>query len=771
MNYPNPDKTSGKFRVINDVVDYLDFFDLDKDFFNQTCQGSDEPFIRASESELIFINFLDYEGELRLLSIDLEALQNGQVATAQSINSESYSAFCDIQMTEVDGNLVIGLACQVYSEDELLESCGIIAGQEGSLDAENSVEEDAFDQDVDLPDPDGSGEEELVAGPEAGEIVEEESQDENSNLLPSIEQLNDNYSAFEVKAFDILRNGLATCVAVGNSNFHEGQSLNLQRCNQSEAQKFFYQKGSGQIKVQNLDNLCWGLPDVTFESGSTLSIFRCVDRFEAQAFDYDLSTYQIKLRSSNNLCLAVSGGRNEDGTAIELQVCEDDSSQRFFMGRAVHIRSLFWENSCLKVHHVILEENDLIQNARCLPHDRSQVFLYEPWSGSLRLKANSNLCLNIREGNFQDGTPLNLFDCNETMAQRLFYLEEDQQIQSLADSNYCLSSSGDFTKLASCQDHLSQKYEFIDIFTVNELSLFEEGEIPPSNQFELSSHPLQVRMGTFFQGERLCVDVENGNLFAGAFLNSWTCNGGGGQKYLYREEEGMIYSYPGIRYCWDVPQGNFVDGQRLQVFPCNGSPAQQLTYDKISHQIKLRARPDLNLCVEPEFGNGGLGTPLVLAGCHQGQSQKFLLSQDIQIQSLMIGHEGQDLCFDVDSAIFQEDNPLNVYRCKEDYEIAQRFAYESWSGLIRGVQDLDYCVNDTGQNLTVEAGMQINTCRDLPAQKFYYHSRTKSLVSVENPNLCIGLMPADNRDGSPLHIRTCNGEIEQRFDLVDSRPF
>lgn len=759
---PEPDKIPGKYKVINKIKDYLDYFDLDEAFFDRTCQGSEGPVVQSFEDELLFINFLNYEGELRLLSVDLEALQSGNVTGVQSINPEGYSALCDVQITLLDGNPLIGLACKIYDEDQLLESCAVVAGKESSSE-ELPQEESGENPDEN---PDLGPEEDVADGGAEGEDAEEvpdEVPAEDPNPLPAVDNLDDDYLAFQVKAFQLLRNNLATCIESENQEIVPGASLNLWRCNDSNSQKFYYQKNSGEIRVQNMDRLCWDVPDSTFEAGVPLRLWEC-DQSLDQQFDYDLDSFQIKLRTNNQLCVGVLGGLNEDGTQVELQVCEDRPSQKFLMGRAVYIRSLVQDNPCLDLRDESFEVGLSFRVDFCRPQERRQTFVYEPWSGTLRLKSDSNYCFDIKDSIFAEGASLQIDTCNGRPSQRFYYFEENQHFYSLADPTYCLSSDNEsLTQLHECNELMDQRYELLDIFTVEDGPLFLDGEIPDIEDLESQSHPFEAGLKSINRDPvNLCVDVESGVFGRGHLLEISACDGVETQQFLYREEEGSISSVDGD-YCWDIAAGRIREGTAVQLWVCNAGESQDFIYDRQSYQVKSKVNP--SLCVTINEGLNRDGTRLFMEPCRADDpSQEILLSQDAQVKFISLGEFGEDICYDITGSNFLNNPPLQVLFCKNE-EIAQRFAYEFWTGTFRTVHEPDYCMYSDG--VGEGSRLRIQECNNLIQQKFFYNFRTKSIVSISNPDLCASMIVLGNRYSSRVELATCNGEIEQQVDLID----
>ncbi|KDR77633.1 hypothetical protein GALMADRAFT_224914 [Galerina marginata CBS 339.88] len=127
---------------------------------------------------------------------------------------------------------------------------------------------------------------------------------------------------------------------------------------------------------------------------------------------------------------------------------------------------------------------------------------FPPSSGAVNVHPNGapNKCLDVRGAIYANGTAVQIYDCNETAAQRwLITKGGGTSAVTLAGTNFCLDaganpSSGTGLKIWKCINALpAQTWQFTD-----------------GNQLQLS---------TINQ----CVDLQNGNLSNGRRVQTWTC--------------------------------------------------------------------------------------------------------------------------------------------------------------------------------------------------------------------------------------------------------
>eukprot|EP00914_Ancora_sagittata_P001072 GHVO01002830.1.p1 GENE.GHVO01002830.1~~GHVO01002830.1.p1 ORF type:complete len:287 (-),score=7.29 GHVO01002830.1:45-905(-) len=114
---------------------------------------------------------------------------------------------------------------------------------------------------------------------------------------------------------------------------------------------------------------------------------------------------------------------------------------------------------------------------------------------------DTSKCIDVSGATFANGTPVEIYDCNETNAQRWVISRGSTKVQ-VAGTNYCLdagSTPGDGTKMKiwECYDNLSaQQWYFTDD---NRISLENQGK---------------------------CLDLTDGSKANGNTLQIWSCGDG-----------------------------------------------------------------------------------------------------------------------------------------------------------------------------------------------------------------------------------------------------
>ncbi|MEU9942377.1 ricin-type beta-trefoil lectin domain protein [Streptomyces lavendulae] len=135
-----------------------------------------------------------------------------------------------------------------------------------------------------------------------------------------------------------------------------------------------------------------------------------------------------------------------------------------------------------------------------------------PGIGAVSVIGGSGKCIDIESGATADGTPVQIYPCNESKAQQ--WRLTDNTVRAL---DKCLTTSGTKLVLATCDGSDKQKF----VYRAGDKSLNN----PATNQ---------------------CVDVPN-NAADGSDLQLWSCNATGPQQFTFDSTTTYIYDASGNR--------------------------------------------------------------------------------------------------------------------------------------------------------------------------------------------------------------------------------
>jgi len=118
-------------------------------------------------------------------------------------------------------------------------------------------------------------------------------------------------------------------------------------------------------------------------------------------------------------------------------------------------------DKCMDIADGNIKEGAAIQIWDC-NDSKAQKFIYFPSDNTIRPAANKEFCFDVNDGN--GGTKLQLWGCNGTNAQKFKYIADEKRIQWKPDTSKCLDLIGDNSNNATrfqilgCKDHRAQQY-------------------------------------------------------------------------------------------------------------------------------------------------------------------------------------------------------------------------------------------------------------------------------------------------------------------------
>ncbi|KAH9481422.1 hypothetical protein JR316_0005948 [Psilocybe cubensis] len=135
----------------------------------------------------------------------------------------------------------------------------------------------------------------------------------------------------------------------------------------------------------------------------------------------------------------------------------------------------------------------------------SGAFPTPPSAKAIHPSASSTKCVDVRAANYANGTPVQIYDCNGTGAQKFVFNNEATKIQ-VAGTNFCLDAgttpaNGVGMKIWQCYDGL------------------------PAQRWYKSPNGQIILEGTAY-----CLDLTNGNLSNSNQLQIWQCYDGNGNQ-------------------------------------------------------------------------------------------------------------------------------------------------------------------------------------------------------------------------------------------------
>ena len=288
-------------------------------------------------------------------------------------------------------------------------------------------------------------------------------------------------------------------------------------------------------------------------------------------------------------------------------------------------------------------------NATPAASDAAQEGLATGPVGPIRLRKDNNFCVDVRDGNTNNNTPVQVFACIGGAAQDWNFSNG-----SLRSLGKCLTASADLKNgsplvIADCgapnqtwNPNINQTIQLVNTTKCIDLP---DGKINKDG-----ASPLQLYD---------CVDV-NAEPFNPDRLALH-------QQFLtlpVRAEGTQIKSRKDDDYCIDVPAGITNNGAAIALHKCNDTHAQ-----------RWQSYPDGTLridgkCLDDPANSRRAGDALQLWDCVAGSP-----NQKWDRQGRFIVLSGTDLCVEIPDAKVANDKPLKLWTCNPDNS---RNAHQSW---------------------------------------------------------------------------------------------
>lgn len=272
---------------------------------------------------------------------------------------------------------------------------------------------------------------------------------------------------------------------------------------------------------------------------------------------------------------------------------------------------------------------------------------HDGWVFQITLSSNNMLCVDLPGERDDNGTPIQIWECNGHESQLWFFDEGSNKIAWAGNSNKCLDADdrkeGNTVTIHDCNDDVndngaSQKFGYHD----GSIFLRKHGKHPSlcldvsgaansgtplklqkCNGQDQQKFALQagvtIRM---FQDYHLCLDLPGGDTTNGNFLQLWTCNGMAHQYWVYDSSNSRIRSAADSSKCLDA--GDLQNGNSLQIWDCNGNDRQSFGYDPGTALLFVSAPgTGPTLCVDSTGGGLEAGSAVGIWFCNYCWNQHF----------------------------------------------------------------------------------------------------------------------------------------------------
>jgi len=199
-----------------------------------------------------------------------------------------------------------------------------------------------------------------------------------------------------------------------------------------------------------------------------------------------------------------------------------------------------------------------------------------------------------------------------------------------------------------------------------------------------------------------CLDIVGNGTANGTKVESYDCNGVGGQKWIQQSDGSLLNPQSGR--CLDSPNGATADNTLLQIYDCNGAAAQKFSVNGGG----MIGAPG-GQCVDVAGDdNGGNGTGVQLWNCiASATDQHWFHSGDGRLHTL-------GRCLDIIGNGTANFTQVELYDCKT---AAGQVWQQQADGSLKNPQS-GRCLDDPNGNTASGIRLQIYDCNGAGAQKF-----------------------------------------------------
>ncbi|MBX2836299.1 MAG: ricin-type beta-trefoil lectin domain protein [Gammaproteobacteria bacterium] len=258
-----------------------------------------------------------------------------------------------------------------------------------------------------------------------------------------------------------------------------------------------------------------------------------------------------QISGKGGMCLTLPNGNTQNGTIIQVHECHPGwSNQRFeFTGSRIKIKG-----HCLSVSNRG-DERELVVVWDCNDSSRADFWRESTYQGYTLFNLNdhhpeTDYCLDMQWGSTSPGTPVWVYTCNRSDAQR--WLVEFYSGPVVGKGGKCLTTpsyaNGSDLKMTECQGWWSQR-------------------------FHVSKHRIRMKSpsGNMYDNN-LCVDIESASDAWGTPIQLWSCVAVSQQAWNLTDRGEVVSQKNGL--CMDVKRGSTANDTPVQTWDCNQTQAQ-----------------------------------------------------------------------------------------------------------------------------------------------------------------------------------------------------
>jgi len=415
------------------------------------------------------------------------------------------------------------------------------------------------------------------------------------------------------------------CFDIPGNKAVNGKQLQVYDCNWSPAQQFTYNPSDSTIRPTKHSNMCLdgSIPEgEVAKVGYSAILWECwggdTQKWDIKADTKSVGTTYIMPKNSG-LCVGDKKKMYDKGNPLTLTECTEDQVQTlpgFFPGFSLH-KSM--TSMCIDIPSQDIKNGAKMQIWDC-NDSPAQKWYYWKTDGSIRPTKNLDYCLDSGSKQ-QEGDPLLLWKCNEKDWQKWTLPAGVDSSLSLGFANLKLE------KKDLCVADATKKYSKSASLTMQKCS--EDYLLSAPGVLGIDINPLAATS--------TCLDISENKLVKGQMVIAWKCHANEGdlpsdnQNFFLNTQDHSIRSAAEPNLCFDVVENKVVEGQGVQVWTCNAGPNQQFEVE--GNEIKVKGT---DLCVADPKHEYADGAAMKLTQCTTPKSKNKIASFKIKGQEKML---------------------------------------------------------------------------------------------------------------------------------------
>lgn len=245
----------------------------------------------------------------------------------------------------------------------------------------------------------------------------------------------------------------------GDDSMEEGMQIFLSDCDGNTRQRFSWSKDDKKIHWASHPSMCLGVKHEKLKEKSALRVWKCDDDEVSQ--DYDLfggkgskgSKGKITSVADPKLCVhpsynGVALGKCSGGDDLEVEAHHVRDTRPTPMANIHHTNApgaflLMDGEKCLQAG----SEGGFPYNGLKIVFEKCSAATEQRWlwysgNSTIQAAAHPGMCVDVTDGKFDEGTPLQIWECVEGNKHQVFQMfDESGKLPTLMQSNMCVGAT------------------------------------------------------------------------------------------------------------------------------------------------------------------------------------------------------------------------------------------------------------------------------------------------------------------------------------------